>query len=184
MPKGVKGFQLNHTTAKDTRIKIGDALRKIYWFYCDYCCQRIFTRPSHYKRKKRHYCSMECYSKDRRENWKPEDQPTWTGGVSNTETHRRWKKKNPERMAHLKARRYARKKNAEGFHTFEEWQELLKKYGWKCAHCGAENDITKDHIIPLSENGTDYIDNIQPLCRSCNSKKWKHIYENPELLKG
>ena len=85
-----------------------------------------------------------------------------------------WKKKNPERMAHLKARRYARERNAEGSHTFEEWRALKEKHNQCCVGCGAEKRLTKDHIVPLSEGGTDYITNIQPMCRSCNSRKWKH----------
>ena len=103
----------------------------------------------------------------------PNEQPTWRGGVSNTEAHRRWKRKNPERMAFLKARRYAREKGAEGSHTFEEWQNLKKKHGFCCVICGKHKKLTKDHIKPLSIGGTDYISNIQPLCRNCNSRKWK-----------
>ena len=150
---------------------------------CDYCHKLFWEDKNKVAKEKRHYCSMNCYAKDRKENWKPEEQPSWKGGITPYEAHRRWVKKNPERMAHLKARRYARKKNAEGSHTFEEWNELKEKFDNKCAICKEDKLLTKDHIIPLSEKGTDYIKNIQPLCRNCNSRKWKFIYENPNLLK-
>lgn len=152
------------------------------YYMCDYCDLWSYTTLSKYNRKTRHYCSQSCYSNDRRENWLPSEQPTWNGGVSATEAHRRWKRKNPERMAHLKSRRYARERNAEGSHTLNEWVELKDAFNNRCANCRLKTKLTKDHIIPLSKGGTDYIKNIQPLCRSCNSKKWSHIYENPDLL--
>lgn len=149
---------------------------------CNYCRTTFWESPSHYKKKNRHYCSTICYAKDRKENWKPEEQSSWKGGITRYESHRKWVKKNPEKMAHYKATRYARKKGAEGSHTLEEWNSLKEKFNNKCAICKENKPLTKDHIIPLSENGTDYIGNIQPLCRNCNSKKWKFIYENKDLL--
>jgi len=71
-------------------------------------------------------------------------------------------------------RRIAIKKEAVGDHTLQEWIELKEKTGNKCVSCHkSENEVvlTEDHIVPLSKGGTDYIDNIQPLCLSCNCKK-------------
>jgi 5-methylcytosine-specific restriction endonuclease McrA len=68
----------------------------------------------------------------------------------------------------------ARKIEAEGSHTFGEWEHLKKQYGYICPMCGKnEPDIklTEDHIIPLSKGGSDNIENIQPLCVACNTRK-------------
>lgn len=68
-------------------------------------------------------------------------------------------------------RRRALKAAAEGSHTVEEWEALKKQYDYRCLRCGKQTKLTRDHIIPLSRGGSDYISNLQPLCLSCNSKK-------------
>ena len=166
----------------ETRLKIGNANRNQLFFFCDYCGGLTHDKPSAYKKKKRHFCNQHCYSEFRKYQLFKHEQHSWRGGVSSTETHRRWKRKNPERMAHLKARRYARERGAEGSHTLDEWEKLKIKNGLRCVGCNKKRKLTKDHIIPLSKGGSDFITNIQPMCGSCNSRKWKHIYENPELL--
>lgn len=59
---------------------------------------------------------------------------------------------------------------AMGTHTDEEWKALKEKTGC-CVSCGSEGALTKDHIIPISRGGCDCLQNLQPLCQPCNSKK-------------
>lgn len=179
-----KGFQKGHVVSDETKKKISDALSNKIEFKCDMCGKLSFDRPSHYKRKKRHFCSIGCYSEFRKTKLPIEEQNAYKSGISSYESHRKYVKNNPNRIAHLKARRYALEKGAIGSHTLEEWDMLKNSYGNVCAFCGSNEKLTKDHIIPLSKGGSDFIENIQPLCRSCNSRKHNHIYENPELLEN
>jgi len=81
----------------------------------------------------------------------------------------------PDYYKYLCTKTYHRRKKAKGTYSFQEWNELLKKHNYSCVYCGSTNNISVDHIIPLSKGGTNYIDNIQPLCLPCNLKKGNKI---------
>ena len=54
------------------------------------------------------------------------------------------------------------------------WQHMAKSYLRNhrvCVNCGATTDLTVDHIVPLARGGLNSTDNMQTLCRSCNSAK-------------
>lgn len=190
MPKGVKGFQKGHVPSEETKRKIGLSNKGVWIeFQCDFCKKENTQKQSAFNKQKRHFCDRKCYALFRKLLLSMEEQHAYKGirkpGDDKQIYHKRYKNGHKERIAHLKARHYARKKNAEGFHTLEEWNILKEKSNNLCTFCKQQNPLTKDHIIPLSEGGTDYISNIQPLCRNCNSKKWKSInfiYEHPNLL--
>jgi len=65
----------------------------------------------------------------------------------------------------------ANRRSAKGNFTPEQWIAKKDEYGNKCAHCGMTGKLTVDHIVPLKRSGNNYIENIQPLCKSCNSRK-------------
>lgn len=100
---------------------------------------------------------------------------------------KKWRENNPEypkkyREAHLAHARYTKAriehrrrcliKNA-GDYSKKEWENLCAYFGNICIACYESKKLTIDHVIPLSLGGTNTIDNLQPLCKSCNSSKGK-----------
>lgn len=127
-------------------------------------CGKIFwVKPSRYKSGRGKYCSMECKAKFQIRYF-GEDHPNWKGGYEN--------------RLHLNRQRRVRRLDNGGSHTLEDWESLKKRCFYSCQVCGRiepEVKLTEDHIIPLSKGGSDNIDNIQPLCLSCNSKKGNRL---------
>lgn len=78
-------------------------------------------------------------------------------------------------------RRRARMNAADGSYTLKEWESLVALYE-HCPLClrswseipvppAGGRIITADHIVAISRGGSNRIENIQPLCYSCNSRK-------------
>lgn len=93
---------------------------------------------------------------------------------------RRYRAQKPHILKAISNRRRARKLAAGGSFTAGEWRALCVLYDHTCLCCGRrEPEITlvADHVVPLSKNGSNDIGNIQPLCFSCNSRKYNRTID-------
>lgn len=85
-----------------------------------------------------------------------------------------WRVKNPEACKIMWMRRRALKRAAEGEFSLEEWNDLKARYDFTCLWCRKREPsvvLSPDHIIALSRGGSNWIDNIQPLCCSVLGKR-------------
>jgi len=54
-------------------------------------------------------------------------------------------------------------------------KEISRLYEMPCYNCGSKENLSIDHIIPLSRGGSHSIGNLMTLCRTCNSSKGKKL---------
>lgn len=59
----------------------------------------------------------------------------------------------------------------------EIWSQLTIRDGEKCSGCGSSENLTIDHIRPVSRGGDNRLENLQILCQSCNSSKGDRYLE-------
>ncbi|MDA8404687.1 MAG: HNH endonuclease [Desulfobacteraceae bacterium] len=65
-------------------------------------------------------------------------------------------------------------------------RELRRSQWWKrkcakgiCYYCKnqfSSNELTMDHIVPLSRGGKTEKNNVVPCCKKCNSEKKSHLF--------
>ncbi len=61
--------------------------------------------------------------------------------------------------------------------------EVFKRDGYRCVECGATNKETTlhvDHILPVSQGGTNELNNLQTLCKKCNLAKSNRHWKGPQ----
>lgn len=100
---------------------------------------------------------------------------------ANPERHRtevrEWQKRNPEKRRAQRHLRKCRQRSAEGRFTGIDIKNILKHQRNKCAYyidCGqsfSNQQFQIDHIVPLARGGTNWPNNLQLLCASCNARK-------------
>ena len=79
--------------------------------------------------------------------------------------------------AALRWQRYNARKTANGGNvSSDDWAMVLDMYtdhrGTICAYCYEIIDKpAMDHIVPISRGGGHFVENIAPVCKSCNSSK-------------
>lgn len=48
---------------------------------------------------------------------------------------------------------------------------MFERDGYRCVQCGATEDLTLDHIVPIGHGGSMAVTNLQTMCRTCNHAK-------------
>ena len=48
---------------------------------------------------------------------------------------------------------------------------VFDRDGYQCVYCGSSENLTLDHIIPITKGGSDDQDNLACCCKCCNSSK-------------
>lgn len=63
--------------------------------------------------------------------------------------------------------------------------ELIRKANWRCQLCGRESsNLEIDHIHPISEGGSDDLNNLRVLCRSCHILIDQGLVQEDDLRKS
>lgn len=136
------------------------------------------------------YAANSEYKKQKAKEWyennidKAQESARIRGNASyaaNPEIHlarqKEYRSKNPEAMAALSRKYKANRKGATGSHTGKDILFIFNSQRGLCANCNkklfksGKNKYHVDHVIALARGGSNWPDNLQCLCPSCNMSK-------------
>jgi len=50
-------------------------------------------------------------------------------------------------------------------------KNVIVRDNFKCVYCGSDDNLTVDHILPVSRGGKTCFENCVASCQKCNNKK-------------
>lgn len=92
-------------------------------------------------------------------------------GINSEKTDRKANSSLSVAFSNISNNSYKLRRKLAGYEISKIKERVFEMYGHKCLCCGTYEDISIDHIVPVAKGGGNDIENLQPLCRSCNSKK-------------
>jgi 5-methylcytosine-specific restriction endonuclease McrA len=136
----------------------------------EYNRNRYYTNRAEIRKQQKKY-GKEYRANNRKKLNEASRNRYWKNHEYELERKKIYNENHPEVRKAQKAKRRALLIKLDKHFTAQEWKEILNKYENKCLCCGSTENITVDHIIPLSCGGTNIKDNLQPLCLTCNIRK-------------
>lgn len=137
--------------------------------------KRILARVKQYrednpeKRKQYHKDNRDHLSASRKRYYRENRERELTSS-------KQWKENNPEKNREYNHRRRSLRMNNGGTLTAQDIR-MIKTKNTECAICHSAGNLELDHIIPLSLGGRNEPQNIQVLCKHCNSSKQAKLPE-------
>jgi len=90
---------------------------------------------------------------------------------ANKITDRIWLLKNKDKVRVSRQMRRARVRDLPHTLTAKQWGRIQQDFNGQCAYCGETKKLTIEHFIPLSKQGELTINNVLPICLSCNCSR-------------
>lgn len=159
--------------------KLSTSRRSVECIECPVCHKAVVKRRARNAR----YCSRECGGRAQRvegAKWKDPAQIKQymvaylaKNRVRLNAERYKWKRNNRDKV-NAAQRKRRKGRPACGLFRGPEWIAFKATFDFTCQHCRAIEPTVRleaDHIVPIARGGSNDISNIQPLCRTCNSRK-------------
>jgi 5-methylcytosine-specific restriction endonuclease McrA len=144
-------------------------------------CEECGRDVSH-KRSDARFCDRSCKTKasDRRRiedgRARERDRARYAQEAEHRKAYaRQYLKDHPEEMRAVRRRRRAGMRLEVFAFTERDWIRLLHQYRHRCAYCGADRKLVREHVIPIALGGRHSVGNIVPACEPCNARKGKRL---------